>query len=99
MEEKVRIDGVNWGRIQRQEKAVFSALRKEHESFKERVGKGTPKVVDEHYMKVGDFIIINTNIDLATEKGANLKAKVTMIWRRSGDKYFVLHEEFTLTEA
>ncbi|CAJ0604485.1 unnamed protein product [Cylicocyclus nassatus] len=75
------------------------ALKKEHESYKEKIGKATPTITNDHYYQFGDFISAVFDCELNTDKGAKFKGHVTQIWRKAGDKYFMLHEEFTMNEA
>ncbi|VDK52890.1 unnamed protein product [Cylicostephanus goldi] len=88
--------------IEKGKKVIYGRedLKKEHESFKEKIGRGTAKISDDRYLMAGDYIIVNANYEITPEKeGPVVKGKFTQIWRKTDDKYLVLHEEFTAEEA
>ncbi|KHJ86903.1 hypothetical protein OESDEN_13334 [Oesophagostomum dentatum] len=60
------------------------------------MGKSTTKLSGDSYLKAGDFLIITANYETNTEKIGVAKGKFTQIWRKTGDKYTIIHDEFSM---
>ncbi|VDN23464.1 unnamed protein product [Cylicostephanus goldi] len=73
--------------------SIISAILKDLQDFLSRAGKLTPKTYEPHYGMCGDFIIMISDYETETENMGVLKAKLTQIWRKNGDKYLLLHFE------
>ncbi|CAJ0604487.1 unnamed protein product [Cylicocyclus nassatus] len=71
-------------------------LKEEHDAFKEKSGKRTTKITNETYEMDGDFGIVHADYEIETEKIGVLKGKLLQIWRKSNDKWLVIHEEYLM---
>ncbi|ETN77644.1 hypothetical protein NECAME_10892 [Necator americanus] len=72
------------------------AIKKELLEFDQRMGEVTNKFTGVQYQKTGDFLIISANYETNTEKMGMVKGKFTQIWRKSNNKYLILHDEFSI---
>ncbi|KHJ94644.1 hypothetical protein OESDEN_05428 [Oesophagostomum dentatum] len=64
--------------------------------FSGLMGKTQMKVTEEHYQKSPDFTIINGSYETTTEKAGVVKGTFLQIWRKTGDKYLLLRDEYTV---
>ncbi|KHJ83623.1 hypothetical protein OESDEN_16676, partial [Oesophagostomum dentatum] len=71
-------------------------LKKELEEYAAKMGKVTTKVTNDHYQMSEDFIICKGDYEMTTEKAGTHKGKFTQIWRKHGDTYLLLLEEYTM---
>ncbi|EYC32748.1 hypothetical protein Y032_0002g1077 [Ancylostoma ceylanicum] len=71
-----------------------SAIKNEFVEYVQQIGKSTSKGTVNSYQMTGDFIIITGDHESITEKMGTIKGKYTQIWRKSGDTYLILHEEY-----
>ncbi|EPB72533.1 hypothetical protein ANCCEY_08369 [Ancylostoma ceylanicum] len=68
------------------------AIKQEFLKFSEVAGK----VLSEHYEMTTDFITLNAEFELTSEKKGVEKGKALQIWRKKGDSYQLYHEEFSV---
>ncbi|EYC32740.1 hypothetical protein Y032_0002g1071 [Ancylostoma ceylanicum] len=54
------------------------------------------QVLSEHYEMTTDFITLNAEFELTSEKKGVEKGKALQIWRKKGDSYQLYHEEFSV---
>ncbi|EPB72531.1 hypothetical protein ANCCEY_08367 [Ancylostoma ceylanicum] len=82
--------------IQVGKKGTFGreAIKNEFVEYVQQIGKSTSKGTVNSYQMTGDFIIITGDHESITEKMGTIKGKYTQIWRKSGDTYLILHEEY-----
>ncbi|KAL6737755.1 hypothetical protein Aduo_011371 [Ancylostoma duodenale] len=72
------------------------AIKQEFLKFSELAGKVTFKVTNEHYQMTTDFITLDAEFELTSEKRGTEKGKALQIWRKRGDTYKLYHEEFSV---
>ncbi|EYC32762.1 hypothetical protein Y032_0002g1087 [Ancylostoma ceylanicum] len=68
---------------------------KEFVEFDKLMGKSTTKVSNERYQMAGDYIILSADYGTTTEKMGTIKGKFTQVWRKTNNKYMILHDEFS----
>ncbi|EPB66731.1 hypothetical protein ANCCEY_14179 [Ancylostoma ceylanicum] len=71
------------------------AIMKEFVEFDKLMGKSTTKVSNERYQMAGDYIILSADYETTTEKMGTVKGKFTQVWRKTNNKYMILHDEFS----
>ncbi|RCN47571.1 hypothetical protein ANCCAN_06342 [Ancylostoma caninum] len=72
------------------------AIVNEFMEFDKLMGKSTTKVYNEHYQMVGDYIILSADYETASQKTGTIKGKFTQVWRKTNNKYMILHDEFSM---
>ncbi|VDM75229.1 unnamed protein product [Strongylus vulgaris] len=84
--------------VQKGKRAIYGrdALKKEHDGFKEKTGDRKSKITNDEYAISGDFAIVTANYEIETEKVGELKGTLMQIWRKTDDKWLILHEEFVM---
>lgn len=65
--------------------------------FAEGTGKSVATVSNAKYEGAGDYLIITADFSADTEKAGVVKGKFLQIWKKSGDRHLVYHDEFEVT--
>ncbi|XGW26370.1 hypothetical protein V3C99_007187 [Haemonchus contortus] len=70
------------------------AIKQELQKFDGEVGKTTMKMTNEKYQNTTDYIILEADYELTTEKKGTIKGTFTQIWKKTSSGYMIWHDEF-----